>query len=85
MVGWMPRLAHWSTLMAIAKRLFAGAVAGAAHRRGAERIEPDGDAHIGFGRADAIDRIEADPAETGHMGLGPGVTAAVRLGAAAHR
>src|SRR3984957_2059238 len=63
--------------------LFAGAVAGAADRRGAESVKPDGDAHIGVGWADAVCNVEADPAEAGHMRLGPGVTAAFLLGAGA--
>ena len=44
---------------------------------------PTADAHVGFGRADAIDGIETDPAEPRHIGLGPGMPAAFRLGAAA--
>src|ERR1700759_589530 len=62
---------------------FACTVAGAANRRGAERIETYGHPHVGFGWADAMDRVEADPAKPRHMGLGPGVAAAFRLGAAA--
>ena len=59
------------------QRLLTGAVAGAAYRRGAKSIQPDSDADISIGRAYAIHRIEADPAETGHVGLGPGMTAFV--------
>ena len=55
------------------QRLAAAAVARAAHRRGAEIIEADRDPHIGVGRADAVGRIEADPAEVATIGFGPGV------------
>src|SRR6185312_9004547 len=65
------------------RAFLAGPVAGAAYWRGAERIEPDGDPHVGFGWADAIDGIEADPAALRHVGFGPGMPAAFRRGAAA--
>jgi len=55
------------------KRLAADAIARAAQRRGAKRIQPDDDAHMGVGRTEAVCRIEADPAETGHVGFGPRV------------
>ena len=55
------------------QRLGAAAVAGAAHGGGAEIIEPDGDAGVGIGGADAVRRIEPDPAEAGHERLRPGV------------
>ena len=51
----------------------AAAVAGAAHRRSAEIVEPDGDAGVRIGGADAVGGIESDPAEIGHMRLGPSV------------
>ena len=51
----------------------AAAQKGAANRRRAQRIEPDGDADMGIGRAKADRRIEADPAEIGHVGFDPGV------------
>ena len=51
----------------------AAAIAGAAHRGGAEIVEPDGDAGMGVGGADAVGGIEADPAEIGHIGFRPGV------------
>src|SRR5271168_3967830 len=63
--------------------LFASAMAGAAHRRGAESGEPDSDTDISVGWADAIRPVEADPAEAGQIGFGPGVTAAFLLGGAA--
>ena len=56
-----------------ASALAAAAIAGAAHRRRAEIVEPDRDADMGVGRADAVGRIERDPAEVGDIGLGPGV------------
>src|SRR5579859_1962110 len=55
------------------QRFVAAAVAGAAHRSGAEVIKADRDAGMGVGGADGIRRIEPDPAEIGHEGLGPGV------------
>ena len=64
------------------ERLVAGAVALAAREGGAERIEADGDAHIGVGRAGAFRRIEADPADIGNKGFGPGVVALRRCAAA---
>src|ERR1700726_4195484 len=53
--------------------LIAAALAGAPHGRGAEVIEADGAPHVGIGRADAVGRVEADPADVGHEGFGPGV------------
>ncbi|KTT92403.1 hypothetical protein NS44R_14560, partial [Mammaliicoccus sciuri] len=44
-----------------------------ASRRGAEIVETDGDTGMGVGGADAVGGVEADPAEVGHEGLGPGV------------
>ena len=55
------------------QRFHAAAIAGAAHRRCAEIVEPDGDAGMGVGGADAVGRIEADPAEIGHEGFRPGM------------
>ena len=55
------------------ERLAAAAIAAAAHRRRAEIIEADRDAHMGVGRADAVGGVEGDPAEIGHESLGPGV------------
>src|SRR5438045_8773728 len=49
------------------------AAAGTAHRSGTEVIEADRDAHMGFGRADAVGRIERDPADRWYEGVGPGV------------
>ena len=43
------------------------------HRRGIVIIESDRNADIGFGRRDAVGRIEADPAIALDMRLGPGV------------
>src|SRR5262249_17316852 len=43
-----------------------------AHGRRAQIIQADGDADIGFGRADAVGRIEADPAEALHISFQPG-------------
>src|SRR5690348_9385330 len=56
------------------QRLAAAAVAGAADGGGAEIVEADGDAGVSLGGADAIRRIEADPAEVGHEGFRPGVS-----------
>src|SRR5258708_32117656 len=53
--------------------LIAAAIAGAADRRRAEVIEPDGDAGMGVGGADAVGWIEPDPAQVRHEGLRPGV------------
>src|ERR1700687_3436432 len=55
------------------QRFHAAAIAGAAHRRGAEIIEADGDAGVRVGGADAVCRIEPDPAEIGYERLHPGV------------
>src|SRR5215831_14027284 len=49
------------------------AIVGAAHRSGAEVIEPDCDAHVLAGGAHAVRRIEADPAEVGDVNFGPRV------------
>src|SRR5260370_14105964 len=56
------------------QRYHAAAIAGAAHRRGAEIVEADGDAGVRVGGADAVCRIEPDPAEIRHERLRPGVT-----------
>jgi hypothetical protein len=53
-------------------------MARAAHRRGAEIIEADGDAHMRLGRRDAVGRVEADPAELVDIGLRPGVAGVLR-------
>src|SRR5215475_14822950 len=53
------------------------AVIGAAHRCGAQMIEPDGNAHMPVGHANAVGRIEADPAEIRDVALGPGMTGIV--------
>ncbi len=42
--------------------------------RCAQAVEPHRDAQMGVGGADFVGGIEADPAEFGHMSLGPGVT-----------
>src|SRR5262252_5862469 len=55
------------------ERLAAAAVAGAAHRGGAQVVEADGDADMGVGGADSVRRVERDPAEVLDMGLGPGM------------
>src|SRR5258708_11080018 len=55
------------------QRFHAAAVAGAAHRGCAEIIQPDGDAGVRVGGADAVCRIEPDPAEIRHERLRPGV------------
>src|SRR4029078_1895819 len=56
-----------------AERLRAAAIAGAAQGGGAEIVEPEGDTDMGIGGADAVGRIESDPAEIGNVGLRPGV------------
>src|SRR5581483_8934446 len=55
------------------QRLLAAAVPRAARRRGTERVEPDGDAHMGIGGTNPVRRIEGDPAEARHMSFRPGV------------
>ena len=55
------------------ERLAAAALAAAAHRRRAEIVQPDRDADMGVGRANAVGGVEGDPAEIGHEQLGPGV------------
>src|SRR5258708_6521046 len=55
------------------QRLHPAAIAGAAHRCGAEIVEADGDAGMRVGGADAVRGIEPDPAEIGHEGFRPGV------------
>src|ERR1700722_9354751 len=60
------------------ERLAAAAVVGTAHRSGAEVVEPDGDADVLVGDAEAAGGIEADPAEIGDMGFRPGVAGVVR-------
>src|SRR5260221_12645771 len=56
------------------RHVFATAsIMGAAHRSGAEIIEPDGNPHVLAGGAHAVRRIEADPAEVGDVNFGPGV------------
>ena len=56
----------------------AAAEAGAAHRRRAEIVQADGDAHMGLGGADAVGRVEADPAEVLDIGFDPGVAGVLR-------
>src|SRR5271169_426579 len=48
-----------------------------AHRRGAERIQSDGDAHMRIGRAKAAGGIEGNPTEAGDERFRPGVTGLV--------
>src|SRR3954449_8874688 len=55
----------------------AAALAAAADRGGAEIVEPDRYADMGVGRGDAVRRVEADPAELRHLGLGPGMAGAL--------
>src|SRR3954470_3926954 len=55
------------------KRLVASATPRPADWGGSEVIEADRDPHMGIGRADAVGRIEADPAEARHPRLGPGM------------
>src|SRR5258707_14516636 len=55
------------------QRFRAAAVTGAAHRRGAEVVEPDRDTGMGVGGAEAVGGIEADPAEVRHVGFRPGM------------
>src|SRR5204863_7932274 len=55
------------------QRLRAAAIAGAAHRRGAEVVEPDRDTGLSVGGAEAVGGIEADPAEASHVGFRPGM------------
>jgi len=45
----------------------------AAHRRRADRIESDRDAHISFGRANAVGWIEPHPADVRDKSFRPGV------------
>src|SRR3954470_11605431 len=52
---------------------FHPAVASAADGRCTEIVEADRDPDVGVGRADAVGRIERDPAEGRHEGLGPSV------------
>src|SRR5215470_19150035 len=59
------------------ERFRAAAVAGAANRRGAEIVEADRDPHVGVGCADAVRRVEGDPAELRHVRLGPGMAGAL--------
>src|SRR3954462_10900995 len=47
--------------------------AAAANRRGAEVVEADRDPDIRRRGADAVRRVEADPAEVTRFGFGPGV------------
>src|SRR3569833_164386 len=60
------------------QRFAVAAVARAAHRRGAEIIQPGGDPHMRVGRADAVARIEADPAEVVDIAFRPGVAGVLR-------
>src|SRR5207302_5117692 len=60
------------------ERLARAAPAHAAYRRRAEKVEPDGDAHVGIGGANPIRHIEGDPAEPEHEGFGPGVSGLLR-------
>src|SRR5450631_1871442 len=55
------------------QRLHAAAVAGAAHWCGAEIVEADGDTGMRVRRADAVGRIEPDPAEIRDVRLCPGM------------
>ena len=55
--------------------LVAGAVAGSAHRHRAESVKADRDPNVCLGRTNTVDRVKADPAETGHRRFRPGVTA----------
>src|SRR6186713_3309131 len=55
------------------QRLRTAAIAGSAHGRCAEIVEPDRDADMGVGGADAVGGIEADPAETVDISLRPGM------------
>jgi hypothetical protein len=47
--------------------------AAAADWGSAEIIEPDREPDVAFADADAIRDVEADPAEIGHLGFGPGM------------
>src|SRR4051794_17963605 len=55
------------------QRFHAAAVPGAAHRRGAEIIQTNGDPGMGVGGADGVSRIEPDPAEVGYKSFAPGM------------
>jgi hypothetical protein len=57
------------------------AVAGSAHRDGAESVKPNSDPNIRLGWANTVDHIEADPTETGDETLSPGVAAVLLNGA----
>src|SRR3954453_4420343 len=55
------------------ERFHSAAVSGATHRRRAEIVEADGDPSVRVGDADAVGRIEPNPAEFRHEGLPPGM------------
>src|ERR1700730_16576284 len=55
------------------QRLAAAAVAGAAHRGGAEIVEADGDAGVRIGGADGVGGIEHGTHQRRHERLGPGM------------
>ena len=61
----------WATCTATVSVSPPPPIAGAAHRRGAEIIESDGDPHMRIGGADAVGRVEADPAEVARHRLPP--------------
>src|SRR5262245_61311016 len=56
------------------ERFPAAAKARAAHRGGPKIVQPGRDPHMGVGGADAIGRIEANPAKVLDVGLRPGVS-----------
>ena len=60
------------------QRFAAAAIARAAHRRGAEIIEPDRDPHMGVGGGNPVGRVEADPAEVLDIGFRPGMAGLLR-------
>src|ERR1700683_5192936 len=53
------------------------AVMRAANRDGSQGIQPDGDADVGLGRADAFHRIKADPTKFRYICFGPRVARAL--------
>src|SRR4029079_546571 len=55
------------------ERLAGSAPLRPAHRRRAEIIETDGDPQMLVRRADAVSRVESDPAQIGNQRLRPGV------------
>src|SRR4029077_18409380 len=62
------------------ERFAAAAKTCAAYRSGAEIVQTDGNPHMGCGDANAIGRIEANPAQVLDIGLRPRVAGLLRVG-----